>query len=65
MAMFTLLENVNLDNKIIKPFCSHEGSGFGRSIEDIKRLCPNSKIEKGIDIHGSTIMEEKMKEWIL
>lgn len=64
MAMFTLLENVNLDNKIIKPFCSHEGSGFGRSIDDIKRLCPNSKIEKGIDIHGSIIVEEKIKEWI-
>ena len=31
MAMFTLLENINLDNKIIKPFCSHEGSGLGRS----------------------------------
>lgn len=65
MAMFTLLENINLDNKIIKPFCSHEGSGFGRSLEDIKKLCPNSKIEIGIDIHGAIIVEEKLKKWIL
>lgn len=27
MVMFTLLENAKLTNKIIKPFCSHEGSG--------------------------------------
>ena len=46
MAMFTLLENVNLENKIIKPFCSHEGSGMGRSQEDIKEICPKSQVEK-------------------
>ena len=51
MAMFTFLENVNLENKVIKPFCSHEGSGFGRSIGDIKRICPKAQVEKGIDIH--------------
>lgn len=64
MAMFTFLESVHLDNKIIKPFCSHEGSGLGRSEEDIKRLCPKAKVEKGMDIHGAKINEEKLKKWI-
>ncbi len=64
MAMFTFLENTNLDGKTIKPFCSHEGSGFGRSIEDIKRICPKAKVEKEIDIHGAMIFEEELKEWI-
>ena len=64
MPMFTFLENVNLDNKIIKPFCSHEGSEFGRSIEDIKRIFPKVKIEKGIAIHGSVIHEEELKKWL-
>ena len=64
MAMFTLLENLNLDNKIIKPFCSHEGSGLGRSENDIKKLCPKSKVEKGLEIHGANIIEEKLKKWI-
>lgn len=64
MAVFTFLENTNLDGKAIKPFCSHEGSGFGRSIEDIKRICPKSKIEEGIDIHGAIINEEKLRNWI-
>ena len=65
MAMFTFLENVNLENKIIKPFCSHEGSKFGRSLEDLKMLCPKSKFRRGLDIHGAIIYEEKLKEWIL
>lgn len=65
MAMFTLLENIKLTNKIIKPFCSHEGSGLGRSEEDIKKLCPNCKIEKGLAIHGANFIDENLKEWIL
>lgn len=64
MAMFTLLENINLNGKIIKPFCSHEGSGLGRSVEDIKKLCINSKVEEGIDFHGGIIMKEKFEKWI-
>lgn len=64
MAVFTFLENINFGEKIIKPFCSHEGSGFGRSIEDIKRICPKSKVEEGIEIHGSIIREEELKRWI-
>lgn len=64
MAMFTFLENTNLEGKIIKPFCSNEGSGFGRSIEDIKRICPKSKIEEGISIHGAIIREEELQKWL-
>ena len=36
MAVFTFLENTNLAGKVIKPFCSHEGSEFGRSIQCFK-----------------------------
>lgn len=64
MAVFTFLENTNLIGKVIRPFCLHEGSGFGRSIEDIKRICPKAKVEKGMEIHGANIFEEELKEWI-
>lgn len=64
MAMFTLLENIDLNGKIIKPFCSHEGSGFGRSIEDIKRLCPKTIVKDGLAIHGKNILDEELKKWI-
>ena len=64
MAMFNLLENINLNDKIIKPFCSHEGSGLGRSIEDIRRLCPDSIVKEGFAIHGKNFIEEYLKNWI-
>ena len=50
MAVWTFLENYDFSNKIIKPLCTHEGSGMGRSESDIKKLCPNAKIESGLAI---------------
>ncbi len=55
MAVFTFLEHFDFSNKIIKPFCTHEGSGMGSSINDIKKLCPNTKIEEGLSIYGSNV----------
>lgn len=65
MPVFTLLEKAKLTNKIIKPFCSHEGSGLGRSKEDIKKLCPEAKVEKAIAIHGANYIEEELENWII
>ena len=64
MVMFTFLENAKLTNKIIKPFCSHEGSGLGRSEEDIRKLCNNCIVEKGLAIHGVNYDEEVLRKWI-
>ncbi len=63
MVMFTFLENTKLTDKIIKPFCSNEGSGLGRSEEDIKRLCTNCTIEKGLSLHGANFDELELKKW--
>lgn len=64
MPVFTFLERVSLKGKIIKPFCSNEGSEMGRSEEDIKKICTKSKVEKGISIHGARYSEELLKKWI-
>ncbi|WP_317854426.1 flavodoxin [Chakrabartyella piscis] len=53
MAVFTFLEQFDFTGKTIRPFCTHEGSGFGNSLKDIKKLCPTAKVEKGIAILGS------------
>ena len=52
MAIFTFLESEDLSGKRIIPFCTHEGSALGRTIEDLKRLAPNADIEKGLAIRG-------------
>lgn len=64
MAMLTFLENIKLEDKVIKPFCSHEGSGLGRSEEDIKKTCLKCKVEKGMAIHGANYSEEELKKWL-
>lgn len=61
MAVFTFLEHYDFTGKTIKPFCTHEGSGLGSSVADIKRLCPMAVVEKGIAIRGGTA-ERAIKE---
>ena len=66
MAVFTFLEHFDFSSKVIKPFCTHEGSGLGRSERDIKKLCPNADVKKGIAIYGSSVLRSKkdIEKWI-
>lgn len=66
MAVFTFLESYNFTGKKIVPFCTHKGSGLGKSEADIKRLCPESTVLKGIAIRGSLVLQadEELKNWL-
>lgn len=66
MVLFTFLERFDLNGKTIKPFCTHEGSGLGHSIEDIKKLCPTAIVEKGLALHGGSVekSEKELDKWI-
>ena len=66
MAVFTFLEHFDYSEKIIKPFCTHEGSGLGSSVSDIKKLCPTAKVEKGLAIHGGSVRQSRkdIEKWI-
>lgn len=66
MAVFTFLEHFDLSGKIIKPFCTHEGSGMGNSVRDIKKLCPSAIVENGLAIRGGNVnlAKNEIKEWI-
>lgn len=66
VAVFSLLEKYDLFGKTIKPFCTHEGSGMGRSESDIKKLCNGAVVKKGLAIHGANVKnaEKAIKEWI-
>jgi flavodoxin len=46
MPVFTFLEEYDFSGKTIIPFCTHEGSGMGRSEKDIAKLCPKATILK-------------------
>ena len=51
--VFTFLESYDLKGKRIVPFCTNEGSGLGKSMEDLKKICPDSQILPGTSIHGA------------
>ena len=66
MAAFTFLEHFDFSGKTIKPFCTHEGSGLGSSLSDIKKLCPAAKVEKGLAIHGGSVKRSRkdIEKWV-
>jgi flavodoxin len=47
MAVFTFLESYDFSGKKIIPFCANGGSGFGESLDSLKKECPNSTILEG------------------
>jgi flavodoxin len=62
----TFLTEYDLSGKTVMPFCTHEGSGMGRSVADISKLCPKSILPEGIAIRGSDAKTAKNKvdEWL-
>lgn len=66
MCVFTFLENFDWNGKTIRPFCTHEGSGLGRSTADIKKICTGAEVAEGLDIKGSRVdsSDAAIQAWI-
>ena len=66
MAVFTFLETYDFTGKTILPFCTHEGSGLGISVGDIKRCCPTATVGKGLAIQGGNVKNATgmLKSWL-
>ncbi len=62
----TFLSSFNLSEKTIVPFITHEGSRMGRSVSDIKNLCPKSTVLDGLPIRGSSVKDAKSEviKWL-
>ena len=66
MPLYTFLENADLSNKHIFPFCTYECEGAGNSIADLWRLCAASVIGQELVIKGSYVKYEisTIKNWV-
>ncbi|WP_319641641.1 flavodoxin [Methanovulcanius yangii] len=62
----SFLSAYDLSGKTIVPFCTHEGSGLGRSEADIQGLCPRSTVPEGLAIRGSRVhdADELVRLWL-
>ena len=66
MAVFAFLENHDFSGKTIIPFCTHEGSGLGRSESDIRKICPYATVLTGLSIRGGGVQraENDISAWL-
>jgi flavodoxin len=66
MPVCTFLEEYDFSGKTIAPFCTHEGSGLGRSEKDIAGLCPNATVLPGLAIRGGNVKnaQNEVSRWL-
>ena len=64
--LFTELERLNFEGKIVMPFTTHEGSGLGSVVSDIKKIAIGGTVKQGLAITGSTVKNSKVRveQWI-
>lgn len=53
MPLFSQLERLDFKGKRVLPVVTHEGSGFGFSERDLKRICKGATFSNGLAIHGA------------
>ena len=56
----------DLSGKNVMVFTTHEGSGLGASVRDIKKTCPNVTVGQGMAIHGADVKDAKraIQNWL-
>jgi len=66
MALFTQLEKLDFTGKVVKTLVTHEGSGLGSTMSDVKKLCKGADIQDGLAIHGAEVKDSKsqIERWI-
>lgn len=64
--MVTQLEKLNFEDKIVKPFTTHEGSGMGLVPNQLRKICVGAQMKYGLAIKGSEVNESKSKieKWV-
>lgn len=60
MCMYTFVEGHDWNGKKIIPFCTHEGSGAGRTESTLKRLMKGASVTKPLSMYGSTAQNRRI-----
>lgn len=53
MCVFTFLEAHDWSGKTIVPFTTHEGSGFGSGLRDLKAAAKGATVARGLSLRGT------------
>lgn len=63
----TALEGLDFNGKKVRVISTHEGSGLGSMVSDVKKMCKGADVDaKGLAIKGSQAKSSrsKVEEWI-
>ena len=65
-VMFTFFNKYDLSGKTIIPFTTHEGSGLGSCVDDVKKAYPKSNVTNGFSIYGHDVRtgKERVEKWL-
>lgn len=53
------MEKLDFTGKTIKVFTTHEGSGLGTVVSDVKKICKGATVLDSLAIQGSMVYEAK------
>ena len=62
----SFLDKYNFEGKIIKPMCTHEGSGMGTSERELKSTLKGAIIKSGLAIKGTNAhsSDKQIEKWV-
>ncbi len=65
-VMFTFFDTYDLNGKTIYPFTTHEGSGLGSCVSDLRAAYPRADVKKGFSIYGHEVRtgKSKLETWL-
>lgn len=65
-AMQLFLKSYDLSGKTIALYTTHQGSGLGQSMNDLRSICPNSTITEGLAIQGASASSSRstIESWV-
>lgn len=67
-VMFTFFKDYDLSGKTVKPFTTHEGSGLGNTLNDLKVAYPNATFGQAFALYGHEVRtsdgKTKVTEWL-
>ena len=65
-VMFTFFKKYDLSGKTIIPFTTHEGSGLGNCVKDVKEAYPKANVQQGFSIYGHDVRsgKERVEKWL-
>ncbi len=65
-VMFTFFDRYDFNSKTIIPFSTHEGSGLGSVVSDLKKLYPKANFKPAFSIYGHECQKDlgKVDKWL-